>query len=473
MDTPRVTPDLIARFIAIVGPGHALTDPRDQAPFLTEWRGRWHGHTPVVLRPGSTAEVAAICRLATETGTPIVPQGGNTGLVGSQVPDESGREIVVSLSRLNRIREVDPAGNTMTVEAGVILENVQAAADAVDRLFPLSLASEGSCQIGGNISSNAGGTAVLSYGNTRDLVLGLEVVLPTGEILPGLRKLKKDNAGYDMKHLFIGSEGTLGIITAAVLKLFPRPRARAVAFVAVPSPAHAVALLNRARAAAGSDLVTFELICRRVLEFALTHAPGARDPLAEVSPWYVLTEIVGADDARARTAMETVLGDGLEAGEATDAVLAESIEQGRALWALRHSLSEMQIHEGGSIKHDVSLPVASVPVFLERATAAVEALIPGCRPVPFGHLGDGNIHFNVSQPVGADKAAYLARWDEMNTVVHDIVAEMNGSFAAEHGVGRLKRHILPTARSPEDMSLMRRLKATLDPAGILNPGRVI
>lgn len=473
MDTPLPPPDLIARFAAIVGPAHALTDPEDQAPFLTEWRRLWYGRTPVVLQPGSVEEVAAICRLATETGTPIVPQGGNTGLVGGQVPDETGHEIVLSLSRLNRIREVDALGNTMTVEAGVILETVQNAADEADRLFPLSLASEGSCQIGGNIAANAGGTAVLAYGNTRDLVLGLEVVLPTGEILCGLRKLKKDNAGYDMKHLFIGSEGTLGIITAAVLKLFPRPKARSVAFVAVAAPDQAVALLNRARSAAGSDLVAFELICRGALEFSLRHAHGARDPLAEVSPWYVLMEIIGADDERARTAMETVLGDGLEAGEATDAVLAESLEQGRALWSLRHSLSEVQIHEGGSIKHDVSLPVAAVPAFLEQATAAVLELIPGCRPVPFGHLGDGNIHFNVSQPVGADKKAYLERWDEMNAVVHGIVAEMNGSFAAEHGVGRLKRHILSTARSPAEMALMRRLKATLDPAGILSPGSVL
>ncbi len=473
MDTPLPTPDLIARFSAIVGPGHALTDPADQAPYLTEWRGRWHGRTPVVLRPGSTAEVAAICRLATETGTPIVPQSGNTGLVGGQTPDESGREVLVSLARLNRIREVDASGNTLTAEAGVILDTVRTAAESVDRLFPLSLASEGSCRIGGNISSNAGGTAVLAYGNTRDLVLGLEVVLPTGEILPGLRKLKKDNAGYDLKHLFIGTEGTLGIITAAVLKLFPRPRARAIAFVAVPSPDHAVALLNRARAAAGSDLVAFEILCRGGLEFALTHLPGARDPLSTVSPWYVLTEIVGADDERARSAMETVLGDGLEAGEASDAVLAESLEQGRALWGLRHGMSEVQIHEGGSIKHDVSLPVGSVPAFLAEATPAVEALVPGCRPVPFGHLGDGNIHFNISQPVGADKAAFLARWDEVNELVHGIVARMNGSFAAEHGVGRLKRAILPTARAPEEMALMRRLKATLDPAGILSPGRVL
>ena len=473
MDTPLPSPDLIARFSALVAPGQALTDPDAQAPYLTEWRGRWHGRTPVVLRPGSTEEVAAICRLATETGTPIVPQSGNTGLVGGQTPDESGREILVSLARLNRIREVDAAGNTLTAEAGVILDTVRTAAESVDRLFPLSLASEGSCRIGGNISSNAGGTAVLAYGNTRDLVLGLEVVLPTGEILPGLRKLKKDNAGYDLKHLFIGTEGTLGIITAAVLKLFPRPRARAIAFVAVPSPAHAVALLNRARAAAGSDLVAFEILCRGGLEFALTHLPGARDPLPTVSPWYVLTEIVGADEERARSAMETVLGDGLEAGEASDAVLAESLEQGRALWGLRHGMSEVQIHEGGSIKHDVSLPVGAVPAFLAEATPAVEALVPGCRPVPFGHLGDGNIHFNISQPVGADKAAFLARWDEVNDLVHGIVARMNGSFAAEHGVGRLKRAILPRARAPEEMALMRRLKATLDPAGILSPGRVI
>lgn len=473
---PRPVPsrDLVERFVAIVGSKHALTRPEDMRPHLVEWRDLYRGASPVVLKPGSTGEVAAILKLATETGTAIVPQGGNTGLVGAQVPDESGAEIVLSLQRLDRIRSVDPASDTMVVEAGVVLERIHRAADAVDRLFPLTLGSQGSCTIGGNLSSNAGGTAVLAYGNARDLVLGVEAVLPTGEIVEGLRALRKDNAGYDLKHLFLGTEGTLGVITAAVIKLFAKPKAQEVAMVGVASPADALALLALARSRAGSQLTAFEIMPRLLVDFAVAHLPGVRDPLGTRPPWYLLVEVsVGTSAAEARALMETILADGLQAGRVADATVAQSIAQAKAFWHMRHGMSEVQKHEGGSIKHDVSLPLSALPEFLDRACAAVEALVPGCRPVPFGHLGDGNIHFNVSQPIGMDKTAYLARWDEMNRVVHGIVGDLGGSIAAEHGVGRLKRDLLPGVRSPVELDLMRRLKATLDPRGILNPGRVI
>ncbi|WP_181699174.1 FAD-binding oxidoreductase [Chthonobacter albigriseus] len=468
------TPDLIQRFSAIVGARHALLDPLDQAPYLTEWRDLYRGETPAVLRPGSVEEVSAILRLADETGTAIVPQGGNTGLVGGQIPVPGSGELVLSLERLNRVRAVDPAGNTITVDAGATLDAVQKAAEAAGRLFPLTLASQGSCRIGGNIATNAGGTAVLSYGNTRDLVLGLEVVLADGRVWNGLRGLRKDNAGYDLKQLFIGSEGTLGVITGAVLKLKPRPAEVAVAMAGMASAAGALRLLGRAQAAAGAGLTGFELMIGRGLQFAVRHLPGARSPFAGEHAWSVLLEISsGARDGAARAAMETTLAAALEAGEIDDAVLAESIGQAEAFWALRHGMSEVQKHEGGSIKHDVSVGVADVPAFLEEAIAAVEAAFPGCRPVPFGHMGDGNIHFNVSQPLGADKAAFLAEWDRMNDVVHAVVARFGGSVAAEHGVGRLKRDLIAATKSPVELDLMRRVKAALDPNGILNPGRVI
>ncbi|WP_018698004.1 FAD-binding oxidoreductase [Amorphus coralli] len=471
---PLPTDALLRRFSDIVGERYALADPADQEPYLTEWRRLYHGRAPLVLRPGSVEEVSRILALASETGTPVVPQSGNTGLVGGQVPDDSGTEIVVSLSRLDRVRDVDADGFTMTVEAGVILERIQAEADAVDRLFPLSLASEGSCQIGGNISSNAGGTGVLAYGNTRDLVLGLEVVLPTGEIWNGLRRLRKDNTGYDLKHLFIGAEGTLGIVTAAVLKLVPKPAAREVAVAAVATPREAIALFDRVRKVAGSSVVAFELMARRGLEFVLAHAEGSRDPLSEEHPWYVLIEIVsGRSRDEARAHLEEALGGALEDGIVPDAVIAESLDQAAALWRLRHMMSEVQLHEGGSIKHDVSVPIAAIPAFIEEATRAVLEVVPGARPVPFGHLGDGNLHFNISQPIGADKAAYLARWEEVNAAVHAVVTNHGGSISAEHGIGRLKRDLLPTVRSPIEVDMMKRVKAAFDPKGIMNPGRVL
>jgi len=467
----NIPPELVARFAAIVGERYAITDPAEIAPYLTEERGLYHGRSPLVLRPGSVAEVAAILKLANETNTPIVPQGGNTGLVGGQTPHQG--EVVMSLRRLDRIREVDPTSNTMTCEAGVVLMKAQEAAAAAGRLFPLSLGAEGSCTIGGNLSTNAGGTGALAYGVARELVLGLEVVLADGRILNNLRKLKKDNTGYDLRHLFIGAEGTLGIITAAVLKLFPRPRAVETAFIGVPSPHAALALLNLAEERAGGMVTGFELIPRIALEFAVKHAPMCRDPLAGAHAWYVLLELSSQARDGLRGQMEEVLSAGAERILVADATIAASLEQTNAFWLLRHHIADTQKYEGGSIKHDVSVPVNAVPDFIAEATATVEAMIPGCRPVPFGHLGDGNIHYNVSQPVGADRAAFLARWDEVNDAVFAIVAKHSGSISAEHGIGVMKRELLPGVKDPVAFELMRSFKRLLDPNGILNPGKVL
>lgn len=469
-----VSADLADRFAAIVGARHVLTDPEAMRPYLIEWRDLYLGRSPCVLRPGSTAEVAAIVRTARQCGVRLVPQGGNTGLCGGQIPDDSGREVVVSLTRLDKVRAVDPAGNTVTVEAGVTLERLHEVAAAHDREFPLTLGSQGSCTIGGNLATNAGGTAVLAHGNARDLTLGLEVVLANGEVWDGLRALRKDNTGYDLKQLFLGAEGTLGIITAAVMKLVPRPRARQVAFVGLADPAAALALLTLARDGAGQMLTGFELMPRTGLEFTLRHLPGTRDPLAGPHPWYALVELSsGGSDAACRQVMEAILEPAFADGVIADAAIAGTLAQAAAFWRLRHGMSEVQKLEGGSIKHDVSVAVSRIPELIARGTAAVAALIPGCRPVPFGHMGDGNIHFNISQPPGADKAAFLARWDEVNALLHAIVLDMNGSIAAEHGVGRLKAHLIATARGPVELDLMRRLKAALDPDGLLNPGRIL
>ncbi len=468
-----MTAEILDRVAALIGAKNIITDAEAMVPYLREWRDLFRGKARAVIRPGSTEEVAQIVRLAAESGTPLVPQGGNTGLVGGQIPIAEGREIVLSLQRLDKVRAVDVEGDTLIVEAGVTLQRAQEAAEAAGRLFPLSLASEGTCTVGGNLATNAGGTAVIAYGNARELCLGLEVVLPDGRIWNGLRQLRKDNTGYDLKNLFIGAEGTLGIITAAVLKLFPLPAARATAFLALPGPAEALALLNAAKAGAGGTLTTFELMPRIGLEFVLRHAAGTRDPLSEPAPWYVLMEVSAQSAAGLDEAVENFLGDALEKGLVTDAALAGSLEQRKDFWKLREALSEVQRVEGGSIKHDVSVPVHATPEFLARAIARVEEMVPGCRAVPFGHLGDGNIHFNVSQPVGADKEAFLARWDEMNHEVHAIVADMHGSISAEHGIGRLKRYLLPAVKDPVELDLMRTLKATLDPKGILNPGAVL
>jgi FAD/FMN-containing dehydrogenase len=476
MDAPASPIDrrLLDRFAAIVGERHALRDPQAIAPYLVELRDRYFGRSAMVLRPGSVDEVSTILRLANETRTQIVPQGGNTGMVGGQIPDQSGAEIVLSLARLDRIRAVDPAGDTLTVEAGVTLAAARAAAEAADRLFPLSLASEGTCEIGGNLSTNAGGTAVLVYGNARELCLGIEVVLPSGEIWDGLRRLRKDNTGYDLRDLFIGAEGTLGVITAAVLKLFPRPRGAATAFVGLEGPSGALALFRIARGLAGSALTAFELFPRIGIDFLLRHLPGARDPLAGRHEWYVLFDISTLHaQAEADQLVETIFGEGFDRGLVQDGIRAESVAQAEELWRLRHAMSEVQRQEGGSIKHDVAVPVSAVPELIERASAAVAAAIPGVRPVPFGHIGDGNIHFNFSQPLGADKKAFLARWDEVNALVHGVVLDLGGTISAEHGIGVMKRDLLKRVKSPIEIDMMSRLKAAFDPNGILNPGKVL
>lgn len=466
--------ETLARMKKVVGAKGFIDDANDMAPYLAERRELYKGRAAAVLRPASTAEVSALMRLAHETGTPIVPQGGNTGLVGGQVPFESGDEVILSLSRMNRIVSTDALNNTLTVEAGVTLAAAQAAAEKVDRLFPLSLASEGSCQIGGNLSTNAGGTAVLRYGNARDLVLGLEVVLANGDVWDGRKGLRKDNTGYDLKHLFMGSEGTLGIITGAVLKLFPRPRSVETAFVAVPSVEAAVALLRLAEAASGGLVTGFELMPRIGVEFAVKHVPGTPDPLGAPSKWYVLLELSSGETGGAlRETLEKLLLSEVAGVVVSDAVIAVSDAQRRQLWMLRESMSDVQRLEGGSIKHDVSVPVSSIGDFIERATKAVEKLMPGVRPVPFGHVGDGNIHFNLTQPIGADKAAFLARWDEMSAAVHGIVRELSGSISAEHGVGRMKRDEIAATKSPVEIEMMKTLKRALDPKGILNPGKVV
>ncbi|MDQ0391694.1 FAD/FMN-containing dehydrogenase [Labrys monachus] len=476
--TPSPTPsefsaDLSARFAALVGERYAIADAGGQGPYLREWRDRYHGKTPLVLLPGSVEEVAAILRLADETRTPIVPQGGNTGLVGGQIPHATGHEIVVSLKRLDKVRAVDPEGNTLDVEAGVTLQRAQEAAEAAGRFFPLTLPSEGSCTVGGNIATNAGGTGVIAYGNTRDLVLGLEVVLPGGRIWHGMRHLRKDNTGYDLRNLFIGSEGTLGIVTAAVLKLFPKPRSVGTAFIGVDSPAAALSLLQVARENGGGTVTAFELLPRRGVDFVLAHGADARDPLAEKYPWYILLEVSSSAELGVGEALEAMLMQAYEKGYARDAVIAASLDQAADFWRLRELLSESQRFEGGSIKHDVSVPVRLVPAFLDKAIAAVEAFIPGSRPLPFGHLGDGNIHFNVSQPVGGDKKAFLDQWEQTNALVHGIVAEFHGSISAEHGIGQAKRALLPGVKDPVELAMMRSIKATLDPNGIMNPGKVL
>jgi FAD/FMN-containing dehydrogenase len=400
-------PDLLPRFATIVGDRYAITDPAALEPFLVEGRGLYHGRSSMLLRPGSVREVQAILKLANETKTPLVPQGGNTGLVGGQIPFDG--ELILSLTRLDKIREIDPASNAMTCEAGVVLAKAQEAAAAIDRLFPLSLGAEGSCTIGGNLSTNAGGTGAVAYGIARDLVLGLEIVLADGRIMNLLSKLKKNNTGYDLRHIFVGAEGTLGIITAAVVKLFPRPRAVETAFIAVPSPSAAVKLLNLAQARVGGTVTSFELIIRDVVEFAIKHAHGVRDPLTKRHPWYVLMEVSSQHGDRLRESVEHLLADGSAQGLVEDATIASSLDQAKAFWHMRHVLPEVQKPEGGSIKVDVSVPVAVVPQFLEEASAAAKAIVPECRLVPFGHLGDGNVHFNVSQPIGADTAQFLAR----------------------------------------------------------------
>ncbi|MBR0758624.1 FAD-binding oxidoreductase [Bradyrhizobium jicamae] len=465
-----LSPDLIEKFRAIVGEKYAVTDAADIAPYVTEERDLFKGRSPLVLRPGSTAEVSAICKLASEHRIALVPQGGNTGLVGGQTPHNG--EVVVSMRRMDKIREVDVESNTMTCEAGVVLQIAQARAAEADRLFPLSLGAEGSCTIGGNLSTNAGGTAALAYGVAREMALGLEVVLPDGRVLNALSKLKKDNTGYDLRNLFIGAEGTLGFITAATLKLFPKPRAIGTAYVGLQSPTAALKLLSIARNEAAGSLTSFELLADIAVDFSIRHGIDIRDPLTSKYPWYVLMELSSSRDDINDT-LEAILAQGMEDGIVDDAVIAANLTQRQAFWKLRDEMSAAQKPEGGSIKHDISVPVAAVPAFIAEANAAVVKLIPGSRPVPFGHLGDGNIHYNVSQPVGGNSAEFLARWHDVNAVVFEIVLRMGGSISAEHGIGVLKRAELPDVKDKVAIELMRGIKAMLDPLGIMNPGKVL
>ena len=425
----------------------------------------------MVLRPASVEEVSKVVKLANDTATPLVPQGGNTGLVGGQIPLHN--EIVLSLNRLDRIREVDPTSNSLTCEAGVTLQRAREAAANADRLYPQLLPSEGTCTIGGNLSTNAGGTAAIAHGIARSHVLGIEVVLADGRVLNNLNKLKKDNTGYDLKNLFIGAEGTLGIITAAVLRLVPRPRSVETAFAGIESPEAALELLGIATERTSGGVTSFEIMTRAGIELVLEHGAGTRDPLAAPHPWYALIELSSQQRDGLRDSMEDILTQGMERGLVRDAAIADSIEQGKAFWRLRELFSEVQRHAGGSIKEDISVPVAAVPAFIREANAAVAALIPDVRPLPFGHLGDGNIHYNVSQPIGADKEAFLKRWGEMNDVVFAVVKKYGGSISAEHGIGLLKRDLLPSVKDPVALELMRGIKRLLDPKGILNPGKVL
>jgi FAD/FMN-containing dehydrogenase len=472
-DTPKqnLSDDLIAKFTDIVGANYATSDQSVIAPHLVELRGLYQGASPLLLKPNSTEQVSHILKLANDNTLTVVPQGGNTGLVGGQVPNG---DIIISLSRMNKIREVDVLGSVMVLDAGVILANAQKAAEEHNLLFPLSLGSEGTCQIGGNLSSNAGGTAVVAYGNTRELCMGLEVVLPTGEIWHGLRRLKKDNTGDDLRDLFIGAEGTLGIITGAVLKLFPQPIGREVMYVGLDSPDAALELFNIARNMCGPSLTGFELMPRFGVEITIKNIDGCRDPLDTPHNWYALIEISsGQSEEAARQMIEGLFEKAFDTGIANDAVLAESESQRKAFWHMRESMSEAQRPEGGSIKHDISVPIAKVPEFLRQASIAVNEYMPNVRICAFGHLGDGNIHYNISQPVDADKQEFLSHWHSLNTVVHAIVLEMNGSISAEHGIGQLKRDELASIREPIEIELMQRIKRSFDPQGIMNPNKLL
>lgn len=469
-------PSILKRFAEIVGPAGIVTEPAALAPALSEWRGLYRGRAPALLAPASTAEAAALMAICAAERIGVVPQGGNTGLVGGAVPASGpGRpEIVLSARRLTAIRELDPDNDTITVESGCVLTDIQAAAADVNRLFPLSLAAEGSCQIGGNISTNAGGTNVLHYGNTRDLVMGLEVVLPDGRIYEGLRGLRKDNAGYDLKQLFIGAEGTLGFITAATCKLFVQPRSVATAWVSVPDPAAAIRLYSTARQWLGEQLTALELINRQALDLVLEHIGGTRDPLGTTAGWAVLLELGCAEAGPAADdRLGAFLTQALEAGYVTDGVLAQSHGQRADLWRVRHSISEAQRGAGAGIKHDISVPVSRIGQFLQLATDYVQSRVPGVRVVAFGHMGDGNLHFNLTQPADMAAATFGDLRDEISRHIHGLTADLGGSFSAEHGIGRLKTAELERLRGGVELELMHQVKRALDPHGIMNPGTLL
>ncbi len=455
----------------IVGPSGLITDPADMEPYLEEQRGLFRGQTPCVVRPGSTGEVSRVLAACYDSGVPVVPQGGNTGLCGGAV---ASGELILSLSRMNKVRAVDPANFTMTVDAGCVLADLQNVADEHDRLFPLSLGAEGSCQIGGNLSTNAGGTAVLRYGNTRELTLGLEVVLPDGRIWDGLTGLRKNNTGYDLKHLFIGAEGSLGIITGAVIKMFPKPHSRHTAFIALKDLDSVLEVLARARAASADTVSGFELVPRIAIEISVRHIDGAIDFLDEPHDWCALIEFESSDqNSNLGEVMEGFLATAFEDGLVVDAVIAQSEAQREQMWFLREAMVLAQKPEGASIKNDVSVPISSVPEFIRQANAAVTRACPGIRPVAFGHVGDGNVHYNLTQPDGADGDAFLARWDEICHLVHDVVDNMRGSFSAEHGIGKIKVAELAAHKVGVEIDMMRSIKQMLDPKGLMNPGKVL
>lgn len=463
---------LVSAFRARLGENHVLTDESGMAPYLTDWRGRYQGKALAVLRPDTVENLAAVVSRCYAEGVAMVPQGGNTGLCGGATPDGSGRGVVISLARMNRVREVDVANGHLTAEAGCTLAAVQEAAAERDRLFPLSLASEGSCQMGGVLSTNAGGVQVLRYGSMRDLALGLEVVLPDGQVWSGLRGLRKDNTGYDLKQCFIGAEGTLGFITAATVRLFARPRAKATAWLAVTDVASAVALLGSAQSQFDARLTAFELISDAVLELVVRHM-GQKRPLA-MSPWYVLLELTDVDAAMPLAdQLSGWLAEALEAGWVVDAAVAQSEAQGKQLWALREQASEAQKREGYSIKHDISLPVSAIPAFLTQMADDLPACYPGLRIVCFGHLGDGNLHFNLSLSDPEGNAALLAAQETIHQRVHSALLARGGSISAEHGIGQLKRAALVMAKSGIELDLMHRIKMAFDPKGLMNPGKVL
>lgn len=464
---------LLQALEAVVGPAGLVRDAAVLPAYLSDWRDAYRGRALVVVRPASTAEVAAVVRLCHAAKIPLVPQGGNTGLCGGSIPDASGTQLVISLTRLRAIRAIDPANDTITVEAGVILRSLQEAAAQVGRLFPLSLGAEGSCTVGGNLATNAGGTAVLRYGNMRDLTLGLEVVLADGRIWDGLRGLRKDNTGYDLKQLFIGSEGTLGIITAAVLKLYPAIRSLTTAWVALSSPQAAVALLERMKAQCGDRLSAFELMSRQSVQFVLDHVPGCRDPFQETHLWYLLIELSDTRaDAPLPAHLEQALGEAMEQGEILDAVVAANETQTAALWALREGISEAQNHEGPSLKHDISVPVSSIPAFIEVADRHLLEAFPGVRIVSYGHVGDGNLHYNISKPPGSSDATFKAQAEAIMHLIYGVTQTFAGSISAEHGLGQAKREAARHYKTPLELELMRTLKRALDPTGLMNPGKV-
>ena len=461
--------DLIQQLRDVVGDAHCITS--DYAAYANDWRKKFFGKPLAVVKPRTAEEIAAIVKLCSAAGVAIVPQGGNTGLVGGGVPDESGTQVVLNVSRMNKILEVDVINNTMTVEAGCILQKLQETAAEHDRLFPLSLAAEGSCEIGGNISTNAGGVQVLRYGNTRELVMGLEVVLPSGQIWSALKGLRKDNTGYDLKQLFIGAEGTLGIITKAVLKLFPAPKSTSTVFIALASPRQALELLTHMRSHLGERLTAFELMSTRCVEIVQSVFPAYRAPFAAQHAWYVLLEATDPQPGEAlNLSMETALEAALEATLIEDAAIAKNQSEAQALWNIREHLPEAQAR---NIKHDISVPISRIADFIDAADAALEKNWPGVRPVNFGHLGDGNLHYNIAEPPSYTVEAWLAEWEKVSTVVHDTVHAFGGSISAEHGLGKLKNVEVRRFKSPVELALMKSIKHTLDPLNIMNPGKVV